>query len=174
MPRSFDISADSEGSVEEVLQAYSEKDYWLARLAGSGVDDAKLESLRVGGESGSDGTIEVVTIQVLRSNKLPGLITQVHRGDLCIRREETWGPVSDGVATATIAGSIEGAPADVSGTAMLSPTAESGGSRLDCRLTVQVRVPLIGGKLENFIGAQLANLVEAEQRFTTAWITHNG
>jgi hypothetical protein len=174
MPRSFDISADSVGSVEKVLQAYSEEDYWLARLAGSGVDDAKLESLRVGGESGNDGTIEVVTLQVVGSNKLPGLITQVHRGDLCIRREETWGPVSDGVATATIAGSIEGAPANVSGSAVLSPTAQSGGSRLDCRLTVQVRVPLIGGKLENFIGAQLANLVQAEQRFTTAWITNNG
>lgn len=174
MPRSFDISADSEGSVEEVLQAYSEEDYWLARLAGSGVDDAKLESLRVGGVSGNDGTIDVVTVQVLRSDKLPGLITQVHRGDLCIRREETWGPVSDGVATATITGSIEGAPANVSGTAVLSPTAESGGSRLECRLTVQVRIPLIGGKLENFIGAQLANLVQAEQRFTTGWITSNG
>jgi hypothetical protein len=174
MPRSFDISADSEGSVEEVLQAYREEDYWLARLAGSGVDDAKLESLRVGGESGNDGTIEVVTLLVLRSDKLPGLITQVHRGDLCIRRQENWGPVSDGVATATISGSIEGAPATVSGTAKLSPTAQSGGSRLDCRLTVQVRVPLIGGKLENFIGAQLANLVAAEQRFTTAWITNNG
>jgi hypothetical protein len=174
MPRSFDISADSDGSVEEVLQAYREKDYWLARLARSGADDAKLESLRVGGESGNDGTIEVVTLQVVRSTKLPGLITQVHRGDLCIRREETWGPVSDGVTTAAIRGSIEGAPANVSGTAELSPTAESGGSRLDCRLAVQVRVPLIGGKLENFIGAQLANLVAAEQRFTTDWITDNG
>jgi hypothetical protein len=174
MPRSFDISADSEGSVEDVLQAYREEDYWLARLAGSGVDDAKLESLRVGGESGNDGTIDVVTLQVLRSDKLPGLITQVHRGDLCIKRAETWGPVCHGVATATIAGSIEGAPANVSGTAKLSPTAQSRGSRLDCRLTVQVRVPLIGGKLENFIGAQLANLVEAEQRFTAAWITNNG
>jgi hypothetical protein len=28
--------------------------------------------------------------------------------------------------------------------------------------------------LENFIGAQLANLVAAELRFTTEWITHNG
>jgi Protein of unknown function (DUF2505) len=174
MPRSFDIAADSEGSVEEVLQAYSKEDYWLARLACSGVDDAKLESLRVGGKLGNDGTIEVVTLQVVRSDKLPGLITQVHRGDLRIRRKETWGPVSDGVATATITGSIEGAPAHVSGTAALSPTTESGGARLDCRLTIQVRVPLIGGKLENFIGAQLANLVEAEQRFTTAWITSTG
>lgn len=173
MPRSFDISADCKGSVEEVLQAFSEADYWLARLAGSGVDDAKLESLRVGGNSGNDGTIEVATLQVVHSHRLPGLITQLHRGDLCIRREETWGPVFDGVATASVTGSVMGAPANVSGTAVLSPTAESGGSRLECRVTVRVRVPLIGGKLEKIIGIQLADLVTAEQRFTTEWITNN-
>jgi Protein of unknown function (DUF2505) len=173
MPRSFDISADYEGNVESVLQAYSKEDYWLARLAASGVDDAKLESLRIGGESGNDGTIDVATLQVIDSHRLPALITQIHRGDLCIKREETWSPVSGGVAMATVAGSIVDAPANVSGSAELSPTAKSGGSRLECRITVYVRIPLIGGKLENFIGTRLADLVVAEQRFTTEWIANN-
>jgi hypothetical protein len=173
MPRSFDISADCEGNVETVLQAYSKEDYWLARLAASGVDDAKLESLRIGGESGNDGTIDVATVQVIDSHRLPALITQIHRGDLCIKREETWSPVSGGVAMATVAGSIVDAPANVSGSAELSPTAKSGGSRLECRITVHVRIPLIGGKLENFIGTRLADLVVAEQRFTTEWIANN-
>jgi len=173
MPRSFDISAAYEGSVEAVLQAYSEEDYWLARLAASGVDDSKLETLRIGGESGNDGTIDVVTMQVIDSNKLPALITQIHRGDLSIRRQETWSPVSGGVAMATVTGSILDAPANVAGTAELSPTAKSAGSRLECRITVHVRVPLIGGKLENFVGARLADLVGAEQRFTTQWIANN-
>jgi len=35
---------------------------------------------------------------------------------------------------------------------------------------VAVRVPLVGGKLEKFIGNQLIELLEAEQRFTTGWI----
>ncbi|OMC42413.1 DUF2505 domain-containing protein [Mycobacterium sp. IS-1264] len=173
MPRSFDISADYEGSVESVLQAYREEAYWLARLAASGVDETKLEALRLGGESGDDGTIDVVTLQVIRSDKLPALITQLHRGDLCIRREETWGPVAGGVAMATVAGSIVDAPANVSGTAELSTAGKPVGSRLECRITVHVRVPLIGGKLENFIGTQLADLVVAEQRFTTEWIAKN-
>ena len=173
MPRSFDISADYEGDVEAVLQAYGTQEYWLARLAASGVDDAKLESMRIGGDSGNDGTIDVVTLQVIDSHKLPALITQIHRGDLCIKREETWSPVSGGVAMATVAGSIVGAPANVSGTAELSPKAKSTGSRLECRITVHVRIPLIGGKLENFIGTRLADLVVAEQRFTTQWIANN-
>jgi hypothetical protein len=165
MPRSFDMSADYEGSVEEVHRAFSETDYWLARLADSGVDDAKLESMRV-----SDGTIEVVTLQVVRRHNLPGLITQLHRGDLCIRREEDWSPITDGTATAFIAGSIMNAPVNLSGTAVLSPNAGSGGARLECRVTVQVRIPIVGGKVEKFIGGELAGLVAAEQRFTTKWI----
>ena len=172
MPRSFDITAEYRDSVEEVLEAFTEVDYWLARLAASGVDDTKLESLQIGGKSGGDGSIEVVTLQIVHSDKLPGMISQLHRGDLCIKREESWSPVSDGSAKATLAGSVSDAPANVTGTAVLSPSAESGGSRLECQLIVHVNIPLIGGKLENIIGTQLANLVMAEQQFTSEWITN--
>jgi hypothetical protein len=172
MPRSFDMSADYEGSVEEVHRAFSENDYWLARLEYFAVDESKVESMRVGAESGSN-TIEVVTLQVVRSHNLPGLVTQVHSGDLCIRREETWSPVTDGAATASIRGSILDAPVNLLGTAVLSPIAASGGARLEVRVTVHVRIPLIGGKLEKLIGGQLAAVLEDEQRFTTTWIANN-
>jgi len=167
MPRSFDLSAEYKGSVDEVHRAFSETDYWLARLADSGVDDAKLESMRV-----SDGTIEVVTLQVVRSHNLPGLITQLHRGDLCIRREEDWGPITDSTATASIAGSILDAPVNLSGTAVLSPIAGSGGARAEFQVSVQVRIPIVGGKLERLVGGVLTSLVEEEQRFTTTWIAN--
>jgi hypothetical protein len=36
-----------------------------------------------------------------------------------------------------------------------------------------VNVPLVGGKIENFIGSQLMDLLIQEQRFTTVWITEN-
>ena len=41
------------------------------------------------------------------------------------------------------------------------------------RATVEVRIPLVGGKLENFIGSQLVELLIREQRFTTTWIGEN-
>jgi hypothetical protein len=172
MPRSFDMSADCEGSVETVHRAYSESDYWLARLAVSPVDIATLESLRVGGESGVEGTIEVVTLQSMLSQNLPALVTQLHRGDLCVRREERWSPVVDGTATAMITGSIVDAPVTLSGTAVLSPIAESGGARLTYRVSIHVRVPIIGGKVENIIGTQLIDLIKAEQRFTSTWVAN--
>ena len=166
MPRSFDLSADYDGSVDEVHRAFTDAEYWRARLAGSGVDVATLESMRVGDED----TVEVVTLQVIRSDKLPGMVTQLHSGDLRIRREEAWGPVTGGAATASVVGSIVDAPVNLAGTATLEPVEGTGGSRLTFRATVQVRVPIIGGKLENIIGTRLAELVAAEQRFTTEWI----
>jgi hypothetical protein len=170
MPRSFELSADYEESVEEVHRAFQKEGYWRARLADIPVDEARLESMRVGGESGNDGSVEVVTLQVVRSHNLHALVKQLHRGDLCVRRKEAWGPVDDGIATASIVGSIVDTPVDVSGTAELSPIAESGGARLAFRVSVHVRVPIIGGKVERLIGTQLAELVSREQRLTAEWI----
>jgi Protein of unknown function (DUF2505) len=169
MPRSFDVSTDYQGSVEEIHRAFTGADYWLGRLEYSAVDESKLESMRVGGDSGDDGTIDVVTLQIMHRRNLPGVVTQVHRGDLCVRREETWTPVSDGTTTASIRGSVLDAPVNVLGTAVLS-TIAGAGARLEVQLTIHVRIPLIGGKLESLIGGQLATLVAEEQRFTTAWI----
>ncbi|HEX4702159.1 MAG TPA: DUF2505 domain-containing protein [Pseudonocardiaceae bacterium] len=171
MPRSFDLSADYKDSVEEVHRAFRTEEYWRARLADIPVDDARLELLRVGGESGNDGTIDVITLQVVHSHHLPALVKQLHRGDLCVRREETWGPVTGGAATASIVGAIANTPVQVSGTADLSSAPE--GARLTFQITVAVRIPIIGGKVENLIGAHLADLVTREQRFTTEWIADN-
>lgn len=173
MPRSFDISAEYEGSVEDLHRAFSAPEYWRDRLADIPVDIATLETMRIGGESGDDGTIEVVTVQTVCSHHLPGLVTQLHRGDLSVRREEVWGPLTDGAATASISGGIVGAPVSLWGTAELATIAESGGSRQTFHITIQVRAPIIGGKVERIIGNQLSQLVTREQRFTAEWITNN-
>jgi hypothetical protein len=173
MPRSFDMSTDYVVPVEAVLRAFGEEQYWLARLTDSGADDATLDSMELGGPSGADGSIDVVTTQVLRADRMPAVVTQFHRGDLRIRREERWEPISNGSATATITGSIVDSPASLTGTAVLEPVPETGGARLAFRATVEVRIPLVGGKLENFIGSQLVELLIREQHFTTTWIGGN-
>lgn len=164
------MSADYGGNVEQVHAAFSDEQYWLARLADSGADHATLDAIRVGGPDGTDGSVEIVTTQVLRADRLPGVVTQFHRGDLLIRREENWGPVAGGTANATILGAIADAPVALSGAAVLVPLSAVGGARLKFRATVEVRIPLVGGKVENFIGHQLVELLIAEQRFTTVWI----
>src|SRR6202167_1786569 len=142
MPRSFDMSTDYGVTVDAVLRAFSEEQYWLARLADSGADDTTLDSMEVGGASGDDGSIDVITTQILRRDRLPGVVTQFHRGDLRIRREERWEPVTNGSSTAIVTGSLLDSPASLTGTATLEPVAESGGARLKLRASVEVRIPL--------------------------------
>jgi hypothetical protein len=168
MPRSFDMAAEYEGSVEQVHRAFGDEQYWLARLADSGADDYSLDSMTVNGEG-----IDVVTTQTLRADRLPGVVTQFHSGDLSFVREEMWTVVTDGRASATVKGSITGAPATLGGKAVLAPGKSGDCSRLEFKATVEVDIPLVGGKIENFIGSQLVELLIAEQRFTTAWIAEN-
>jgi Protein of unknown function (DUF2505) len=168
MPRSFDMAAEYEGRVEQVHLAFSDEQYWLARLADSGADDYSLDSMTVDGQG-----IDVITTQTLRTDRLPAVVAQFHRGDLSFVREETWTPITDGQAAATVKGSITGAPATLSGSAVLVPAKSGAGSRLEFKVTVQVDIPLVGGKIENFIGSQLVDLLIAEQRFTTVWIAEN-
>jgi hypothetical protein len=167
MPRSFDMAAEYEGTVDQVHQAFRDERYWLERLTRSGADNATLDSITGDGKGG----IDVITTQTLRSDRLPGVVAQFHHGDLSFVREETWTAVTDGQATAVVKGSIPGAPATLTGTAVL--TAAGSGSRLEFKATIEVRIPLVGGKVESFIGSQLVDLLIAEQRFTSAWITEN-
>jgi Protein of unknown function (DUF2505) len=167
MPRSFDMSADYDGTVEQVHRAFADEQYWLARLADSGADDATLDSM----DLRPDGGIAVATTQVLRRDRLPGIVTQFHKGDLRIGRREIWSPVDGDKSTAHVTGDISGAPVTLGGDAAL--TAKGDGARLAFHGTVEVRVPLVGGKIESFVSSQLVDLLIAEQRFTTRWLTEN-
>ncbi len=161
------MSADYDGTVEQVHRAFADEQYWLARLADSGADDATLDSMDVS----ADGNITVATTQVLRRDRLPGIVTQFHRGDLRIGRRESWSPVDGDKATAHVTGDISGAPVTLGGDAVL--TAKGAAAHLTFRGTVEVRVPLVGGKIESFVSSQLVELLIAEQRFTTLWLTEN-
>lgn len=161
------MATDYRATVEQVHRAFCDETYWLARLADSGADEVRLDSFEVG----HDGGIDVVTTQVLLADRLPGVIHQFHRGNLEIRRAETWTGVAAGRAEAAVASSITDAPVSLTGLAQLSPSA--GLSRMAFRATVEVRIPLVGRKLENFIGNQLRELLTNEQRFTTVWIAEN-
>ncbi|MEU9805234.1 DUF2505 domain-containing protein [Mycobacterium sp. NPDC050853] len=167
MARSFDLSVEYSATVEQVHSAFADEAYWNQRLADSGADTATLDSLKSEG-----GAIEIVTTQVLRSDRLPGIVSQFHRGDLHIVRTEKWSPIAGGASDGTVLGSISGAPVTLSGTARLHPGGK--GSRLDMKIGVEVKIPLVGGKIEGFVGGKLMDLLSAEQRFTSEWIAAHG
>ncbi len=166
MPRSFDILTESPASVEQVHAAFSEKDYWLDRLVAF-EDCSTLDSLVVD----ADGAVTVSLTQHLSRQLLPAVVAKIVPGELKILHNERWQPVGD----RRVGGQISiSAPAGLgSGHAQAWLTPVGNGSQLRFTATVEVKIPLLGGKFENSIGAELAQNIPAFQRFTTTWISEH-
>jgi len=170
MSRSFDILTESRASVEQVHAAFTREDYWLARRAAfdtTSTLDSLLDSLIVD----ADGTVTVRAIRHLGRQLLPGVVAKLVPGDLQILHSETWRPVGDRQVCGQVSVSAPVGLGSVRADAWLAPAGN--GSRMRFAATVEVKIPLVGGKLENSIGAELAENIPAIQRFTTAWITEN-
>jgi hypothetical protein len=166
MPRSFDILTESPASVEQVHAAFSREDYWLARQAAFDASTT-LDSLIVE----ADGTVTVRATQYLGRRLLPGVVAKLVPGDLKILHSETWRPVGDRQVRGQVSVSAPAALGSGRAEAWLAPAGN--GSQLRFAVTVQVKVPVVGGKLEDSIGADLAANICAIQRFTTTWITEH-
>jgi hypothetical protein len=178
MPRSFDLSVESSASVVQIHSAFSEEDYWLARLAAFG-GIGRLDSLIIR----TDGSVTAVTIadmSDMRHDWLPGLvddwllglIAKLYPGDLKVVHNETWSPIGGGQVRGEVSVAARGAPGSGLGVVLLAPA--QNGSRLKCTVTVEFKVPLVGGKIESFFGRQVVEQIADVQCFTTKWITEHG
>jgi hypothetical protein len=163
MPRSFDVSADSPATVEQVHSAFSDEGYWRARLATMNGSTA-LESLIVD----DDQMVRVATTQDLGRDLVPGIVARFYGRDLKVRHTETWTPI-DGQLRGKITVAVSGAPGSGSGTALVAPTQD--GSRLTFEGSVEFKVPLVGGTIESFIAREFARGIPDIQHFLAKWVT---
>ena len=146
--------------------AFGDEAYWQARIAEFGGGATTLDTLTVD----SDGAIAVATTQDLGHDVLPGVLAKVFPGDLTLVRTEKWRPAADRVSgEVTIAAS--GVPGNGVGTALLAPATD--GSSLTLSGTIEVRIPLVGGRIEKYICDQITVELPALQRFTSDWISRN-
>jgi hypothetical protein len=166
MPRSFATSFDSPASVEQIHSAFSDENYWLARIAAFG--GAKtLSSLVVD----PDGTVLVTITEDLTQSALPGIVAKLYRGDLNVVSTERWRPIGDRRVSGEISVVATGAPGSGQGTALLTPL--QAGSQLTLSGTVEFKVPLVGSRIETAVAGQFADGLDELQRFTTTWIGEN-
>jgi hypothetical protein len=166
MSRSFDISTESPATVEQLHAAFSSEDYWSDRFAAYDVGTV-LDSLIVK----ADGAVAMRATQHVGRQLLPGVVAKLVPGDLKILHCETWGPVADRQVRGQVTVS---APAGLgSGCAEVWLTPAGDGSRLRFATTVEVKIPLLGGKMEKSIGADLASSIPEIQRFTATWIAEH-
>lgn len=170
MPRTFDVSADSPATVDQVHAAFGDEGYWQARLVafGAGRGGATLDSLVVD----ADGTVMVAATFSLVRDLLPTLVTHFGRGDMRMLHTETWSRLDETQFRGEFGIEVPGIPVSGAGAAVVAPLGS--GSRLTYSATVKVNVPLVGGKIESLMSARLAEGILDIHRFTAAWIAENG
>ena len=166
MSRSFEVVAESTASVAAIHAAFRREDYWRDRLAGDGA--ATLEAFTVD----TDGVVEVHIIQHLGRQILPALVVNFVPGDLKLLYRETWRPTADGLVRGESHVSASGGLGSSRADNWLSPAGPA--SQLRSAGRVDVKIPLVGGKLEKSIGASLATSIPSTLRYTTSWIAEHG
>jgi hypothetical protein len=166
MPRSFALEAESPSSVEQFRLAFCDEGYWRARLAA--MDNGRLDSISVD----EAGTVNVGSTFRLLPDGMPKVVKQLRVGDMQITHNETWSRVEDGRVRGEVSVALSGIPLTASGAGLLTPT--TSGSQLTYSATVAVKVPMLGGAIEGFIGSQLASWIREISSFTTEWIDEHG
>jgi uncharacterized protein DUF2505 len=166
MSRLFDISTESPATVEQLHAAFSSEGYWADRFAAYGATTV-LNSLLVE----ADGTVTMRATQHVGRQLLPGVVAKLVPDDLKILLSETWGPVADRRVCGQVTVSAPAGLGSGCAEAWLTPVVN--GSRMRFVTTVEVKIPLVGGKIEKSIGAGLAKDIPEMQRFTTTWIAEH-
>lgn len=119
-------------------------------------------------EEDEDGTFTLVTRRVVPL-ELPGFAKKFLSPHQSVTQTDTWtAPDDDGVRHGTFAVVAKGTPVEVHGTMRLAPVSARRCSN-DIDVTVQCKIPLIGGKLADFVAGDTRRAVDHEQ----TWISEH-
>ncbi|KUH92972.1 hypothetical protein AU190_07095 [Mycolicibacterium acapulense] len=163
MPKSFDCSVETPVSIEQIHAVYCQRDYWEARLAPHR-DVVELRSFDVD----AGGTVRTTVVQDLRNVVLPPPFGKLYPRGLELVQSETWTVDHDATVRGDIHVKAHGAPGSGRGRVVITPSRDA--KRLECSATVQVKVPLVGGKLENLYGRQMIDQIPDTLRSIKEWI----
>lgn len=117
-------------------------------------------------DAGDDGSVTMVTTRVVPM-EVPGFAKKFLKPTNNVTQTDSWGAASaDGVRTGTYAVEAKGVPVTLGGTLRLAPDGE--GCTNEIRTTITSKVPLVGGKLAEFVGGDARKAVEHEKTWTAA------
>jgi hypothetical protein len=117
-------------------------------------------------------TVVVTVVRQLPMDKIPGPVKGMV-GDGRITQVDTWMRTSttDGAVTGSWKADLGSSPATIGGEYRIEAT--DVGSRYSCTVDVTVKVPFIGGKIEEQVRGYLDRLVTKEQEFLADWMSQH-
>ena len=143
----------------------------MAMLEDASATVAKYESqghreVEVTECTATDGTLRIVSSRVVDVD-LPGFAKKVLKPTNQMTQTDEWHRNPDGSWSGTFDVVVTGSPVHISGTMGLAPA--DGGTRHDVVLDFQVKVPLVGGKIADWLGKKdVQRTLDAEFAFNDA------
>lgn len=156
---------DYDGSTDEVFAMLTDEEFLVAKYTELGHRD--IEVLHCGPHG--DG----VRVQTRREvpQEVPGFAKKFAKDRNIVTQTEDWGPESDGVREAKWEIDIHGAPGDIRGTGRLAPEGDGCANHIDGK--VKAGIPVVGGKLEKFVGGTIVDSLRAEHEFGQRWLARS-
>lgn len=116
------------------------------------------------------GGVTLVTRRVVPL-ELPGFAKKVLSPRQSVTQTDTWSaPATDGVRTGTFAAVAKGTPVQVHGTMRLAPNGARRCTNIT-DVTVDCKIPLIGGKIAGFVAGDTRRAVDHEQTWISDHLT---
>lgn len=157
--------SEFDGSLADVFAAVAGEEALRARLEALGGDDAKLLSYTAEGDS-----VRYELQHGIKAAKLPQAVRALHKGDIIVHRTQTWKRSGDEYTGRSDVG-VGGVPGEIGASTYL--TAKDGKVLLRTTGEVVVRIPLFGGRIEEFVSEQVVNLLRREDEFTAQWLAEH-
>jgi hypothetical protein len=137
----------------------------LAVLTDVDYIEQKLVALDFG-EVAATADGDRVTIRRTTEPPIPGFAKKVLGSRQRVVEHQTW--QAGAAPTGAFEAAAAGTPVTITGTFAIDP--DGSGSILRIRGAVDVKVPLVGGKIADLVADQTAKTLEREYAFTQAWI----
>ena len=144
-------------SVETVYAAFTDPDFYVGKFEAIGARNVEVLS-----SASEDG---VFTVETTRDVPLevPGALKSFLGGWTTIIQNEEWTETEDGEYVNDLVLTSDGVPATISGTMHLYAT--DTGCANEVTITISCKIPLVGGKLERFVGGSTAQQLADEYEF---------
>jgi hypothetical protein len=152
-------------SAEEVFQTGISKDYIEAKAPALGHEDAELLELEDGPDGGRGRARYTVESDV------PSWAKKMLPSRNTVTESHSWpGRGSDGGRSYAFTANVAGVPVEIRGSVRIVPTGPTS-CRSEARVEVKASLPLVGGKLEDLVAADLRRTMAGEAEYMRRWLS---
>jgi len=120
---------------------------------------------------GDDSSFRIRTTQVVEAN-VPGFAKKVLKPANTTTQTDEWHRAGDGSWQGSFETEVKGAPLHLSGTMRLAPAGD--GCMHEVAITVDVKVPLIGGRIADWAGKnEVRKSIDDQFAFNARWLAEH-